>query len=71
MFSLMIIYLKILGALECDFNGKRLVLEVAQHLGEGIVRTIAMDTIDGITRGLIVKDTGKTNYCASWSRNFR
>jgi F-type H+-transporting ATPase subunit beta len=35
-----------------------LVLEVAQHLGQGVVRTIAMDTTEGLTRGLTVKDTG-------------
>jgi F-type H+-transporting ATPase subunit beta len=35
-----------------------LVLEVAQHLGQGVVRTIAMDTTEGLTRGLPVKDTG-------------
>jgi F-type H+-transporting ATPase subunit beta len=35
-----------------------LVLEVAQHLGESIVRTIAMDTTEGLVRGLVVKDTG-------------
>ena len=36
-----------------------LVLEVAQHLGESMVRTIAMDSTDGLTRGMEVKDTGK------------
>lgn len=35
-----------------------LTLEVAQHLGEGVVRTIAMDSTDGLTRGVAVKDTG-------------
>jgi F-type H+-transporting ATPase subunit beta len=49
----------ILNALECTHNGKRLVLEVAQHLGEGTVRTIAMDSTDGLTRGQEVADTGK------------
>ncbi len=48
----------ILNALETDNNGNRLVLEVAQHLGENIVRTIAMDTTDGLTRGQVVRDTG-------------
>ena len=48
----------ILSALECDHNGKRLVLEVAQHLGEGSVRTIAMDSTDGLARGAEVTDTG-------------
>src|SRR6201997_409730 len=37
----------------------RLVLEVAQHLGENTVRTIAMDTTEGLTRGQPVADTGK------------
>ncbi|MBW0145458.1 F0F1 ATP synthase subunit beta [Sphingomicrobium clamense] len=48
----------ILGALETDNNGNRLVLEVAQHLGENIVRTIAMDATEGLTRGQEVKATG-------------
>lgn len=48
----------ILNALECDNNGKRLVLEVALHLGENTVRTIAMDSTDGLVRGLEVTDTG-------------
>jgi F-type H+-transporting ATPase subunit beta len=48
----------ILNALECDNNGNRLVLEVAQHLGEETVRTIAMDGTDGLVRGKEVMDTG-------------
>jgi F-type H+-transporting ATPase subunit beta len=48
----------ILTALETDNNGNRLVLEVAQHLGENTVRTIAMDATDGLTRGQIVTSTG-------------
>jgi F-type H+/Na+-transporting ATPase subunit beta len=48
----------ILSALETDNNGNRLVLEVAQHLGENTVRTIAMDATDGLTRGQPVTDTG-------------
>src|SRR5690242_326746 len=48
----------ILSALETDNNGNRLVLEVAQHLGENTVRTIAMDGTDGLTRGQTVTDTG-------------
>ena len=48
----------ILTALETDNNGNRLVLEVAQHLGEGTVRTIAMDSTDGLTRGQAVISTG-------------
>ncbi len=48
----------ILNALECEVQGRRLVLEVAQHLGEGTVRTIAMDSTDGLARGTEVTDTG-------------
>ncbi len=48
----------ILNALETDNNGKRLVLEVAQHLGENTVRTIAMDATEGLVRGQAVSDTG-------------
>ena len=48
----------ILNALECDNNGNRLVLEVAQHLGERTVRTIAMDLTEGLVRGQEVRDTG-------------
>ncbi len=48
----------ILSALETDNNGNRLVLEVAQHLGENTVRTIAMDSTDGLTRGQPVTATG-------------
>jgi F-type H+-transporting ATPase subunit beta len=49
----------ILNALETTNNGNRLVLEVAQHLGENTVRTIAMDTSEGLVRGQAVTDTGK------------
>jgi len=48
----------ILAALETDNHGNRLVLEVAQHLGENIVRTIAMDATEGLTRGQNVRATG-------------
>ncbi|MEM0988301.1 MAG: F0F1 ATP synthase subunit beta [Pseudomonadota bacterium] len=48
----------ILNALETDNNGNRLVLEVAQHLGENTVRTIAMDSSEGLVRGQTVSDTG-------------
>ncbi len=50
---------EILNALETDNRGNRLVLEVAQHLGESTVRTIAMDSTEGLVRGAIVTDTGK------------
>jgi len=49
----------ILTALETDNNGNRLVLEVAQHLGENTVRTIAMDATEGLTRGQKVVNTGR------------
>ncbi len=48
----------ILNALETENDGKRLVLEVAQHLGESEVRCIAMDATEGLTRGQEVTDTG-------------
>jgi F-type H+/Na+-transporting ATPase subunit beta len=48
----------ILNALETVNNGNRLVLEVAQHLGENTVRAIAMDTTEGLVRGAEVVDTG-------------
>ncbi len=50
---------EILNALEVDVPGRRLVLEVAQHLGESQVRAIAMDTTDGLVRGTKVTDTGE------------
>src|SRR5438067_7830983 len=48
----------ILNALHVHNSGRRLVLEVAQHLGESTVRTVAMDTTDGLVRGAEVVDTG-------------
>jgi F-type H+-transporting ATPase subunit beta len=49
----------ILNSLETTNGGSRLVLEVAQHLGESTVRTIAMDTTEGLVRGQEVTDTGQ------------
>jgi len=49
----------ILNALECENDGKKLVLETALHLGENTVRCIAMDSTDGLTRGVKVADTGQ------------
>ena len=49
---------EILNALVVEHDKKELVLEVAQHLGENTVRTIAMDSTDGLTRGQDVVDTG-------------
>src|SRR6202047_212105 len=50
---------EILNALDTDNGGNRLVLEVAQHLGESTVRTVAMDTSEGLVRGQEVTDTGQ------------
>src|SRR5260370_41963186 len=49
----------ILNALETFNHGNRLILEVAQHLGESTVRTIAMDISEGLVRGQEVRDTGE------------
>ncbi len=49
---------EILNALITENNGKKLVLEVAQHLGENTVRAIAMDATEGLVRGAEVNDTG-------------
>src|SRR6187455_1945901 len=49
----------ILNSLETKNGGNRLVLEVAQHLGESTVRTIAMDVTEGLVRGQEVTDTGQ------------
>ena len=49
---------EILNALETKNHGQRLVLEVAQHLGESTVRTVAMDATEGLVRGQSVSDTG-------------
>lgn len=48
----------ILNALECSNQGERLVLEVAQHIGDSSVRCIAMQSTDGLVRGVEVTDTG-------------
>src|SRR5579862_7537552 len=49
----------ILNAIETTNQGQRLVLEVAQHLGESTVRSVAMDATDGLVRGQEVSDTGQ------------
>ncbi len=49
---------KIMNALECIHNNSRLVLEVAQHIGNNVVRCIALASTDGLTRGTEVFDTG-------------
>ncbi|WP_316353822.1 F0F1 ATP synthase subunit beta [Candidatus Trichorickettsia mobilis] len=49
---------QILNALECDNNGNKLTLEVAQHVGDNVVRCIAMGVTEGLVRGTLVTDTG-------------
>ena len=49
----------ILNALECQVNGSKLTLEVAQHIGDKSVRTLAMQSTDGLVRGTEVIETGK------------
>ncbi len=49
---------QLLNALEIETNGRKLVTEVAQHLGDNVVRTIAMGSTDGLVRGTDVFDTG-------------
>ena len=49
---------KLLNAIEVDNHGSRLVLEVAQHIGDDVVRCIAMGTTDGLVRGADAVDTG-------------
>ena len=62
---------EILNALETQNHGKRLVLEVAQHLGEQTVRTIAMDATEGLVRGQEVTDTGQPIRRSCWPGNLR
>ena len=50
----------ILSALQCKIDERKLVLEVSQHIGDGVVRCIAMDSTNGLARGVEVTDTGKT-----------
>ena len=52
----------ILNALETENNGTRLVLEVAQHLGQNTVRTIAMDSTEGLVRGQGVADSWRSRF---------
>ncbi len=51
---------KLLNAIEIDNNGEKLIVEVAQHIGDDTVRCIAMSSTDGLTRGLDAVDTGRT-----------
>lgn len=50
---------EILNAVEIDNNGKKLVVEVAQHIGDNVVRCVAMSSTDGVVRGADAVDTGK------------
>ena len=61
----------ILNALETYNNGSRLVLEVAQHLGENTVRTVAMDSSEGLARGQEVIDTGPADRGSGRCRHAR
>ncbi len=49
----------LLNAIEIEHEGKKLILEVAQHIGDNVVRCIAMSSTDGLTRGMAAVDTGK------------
>ena len=49
---------KLLNAIEINNNDKKLVVEVAQHIGDDVVRCIAMSTTDGLIRGMDAVDTG-------------
>ena len=48
----------LLNAIEIDNNGEKLVCEVAQHIGDDVVRCIAMSSTDGLVRGIDAVDTG-------------
>src|SRR5919206_1277748 len=50
---------EIYNAIEIPIDGSRLVAEVQQHLGDGVVKAVAMSTTDGLRRGVQVIDTGK------------
>ena len=50
----------LLNALELDNHGKKLVVEVAQHIGDNVVRCIAMSSTDGLVRGTEAVDTGES-----------
>ena len=58
----------IMSALECEVKGHRVVLEVEQHLGENIVRTIAMDTTDGMSRALSISKSYLSSRLLSSAR---
>src|SRR5690348_8579504 len=49
---------EVYNALTVEQGGKKIVLEVEQHIGGGLVRSVAMDSTDGLARGMEVLDTG-------------
>ena len=49
---------QLLNAIEIEHDGKKLVAEVAQHIGDDVVRCIAMSSTDGLQRGIPATDTG-------------
>ncbi len=49
---------ELLNAIEIDLDGKTIIIEVAQHVGDDIVRCVSMDSTDGLVRGMEAKDTG-------------
>ncbi|HAE91145.1 F0F1 ATP synthase subunit beta [Tissierella praeacuta] len=51
---------ELLNAIEIDMNGKKLIVEVAQHVGDDTVRCVAMDSTDGLVRGMEATNTGKS-----------
>ncbi|MGJ0846924.1 ATP synthase F1 subcomplex beta subunit [Tissierella praeacuta DSM 18095] len=51
---------ELLNAIEIDMNGKKLIVEVAQHIGDDTVRCVAMDSTDGLVRGMEATNTGKS-----------
>ena len=51
---------ELLNAIEIEKDGKKIIVEVAQHVGDDIVRCISMDTTDGLVRGMEATDTGKS-----------
>ena len=50
---------ELLNAVEIDFEGRRLVTEVAQHVGDDVARCIALSSTDGLKRGMEATDTGE------------
>lgn len=51
---------ELLNAIEIEKDGKKLIVEVAQHIGDDVVRCVSMDTTDGLVRGMEASNTGKS-----------